>query len=35
MAWPDANGNVWIFGGFGHGASALDGHLNDLWYLDY
>lgn len=35
MAWPDANGNVWIFGGYGHGASALDGHLNDLWYLDY
>ncbi len=30
--WTDANGNLWLFGGYGYPATgALTGHLNDLW----
>lgn len=29
-AWPDANGNVYIFGGVSN-----YGYFNDLWYLDF
>ena len=32
VAWFDANGNFWLFGGWGLGASASSGGLlNDLW----
>ena len=29
--WIDKNGNVWVFGGWGSGASATQNDLNDLW----
>ena len=31
--WTDANGNLWLFGGFGYfaGTSDDDAYLNDLW----
>jgi N-acetylneuraminic acid mutarotase len=29
-SWIDASGNLWLFGGAGHGASG-NGYLNDLW----
>jgi N-acetylneuraminic acid mutarotase len=33
--WKDSDGNIWLFGGFGHGATADEsGDLNDLWKLD-
>ncbi len=28
--WLDANGNLWLFGGYGESSEAL-GNLNDLW----
>lgn len=32
VTWTDANGNFWLFGGYGHDASsALAGQLSDLW----
>ena len=31
VAWSDANGNAWIFGGNGLYARSLGGNLNDLW----
>ncbi|WP_141731750.1 kelch repeat-containing protein [Oligoflexus tunisiensis] len=34
MAFPDGNGNVWIFGGVGYG-QFTNGYLNDLWYLGF
>ena len=30
MSWSDANGNLWLMGGYGHAANAI-GFLNDLW----
>ncbi len=30
IGWIDANGNLWVFGGFGNGVSS-NGKLNDLW----
>jgi len=33
-AWVDKNGNFWLFGGDGYGASANYGNLNDLWKFD-
>jgi hypothetical protein len=34
-AWVDANGNFWLFGGFGYdSASGTWGDLNDLWKYD-
>jgi hypothetical protein len=31
-SWTDANGNFWLFGGIGYGATAgVNGSLNDLW----
>lgn len=30
-AWADANGNLWLFGGYGYDASGKAGLLNDLW----
>lgn len=33
--WTDASGALWLFGGFGYGASdALGGYLDDLWRYD-
>lgn len=29
--WTDADGNLWLFGGFGIGASGAPASLNDLW----
>jgi hypothetical protein len=29
--WLDASGNVWLFGGYGYGATGSAGYLNDLW----
>lgn len=31
LAWTDATGKFWLFGGLGHGSSAGQGRLNDLW----
>ncbi len=30
-SWQDSSGNLWLFGGYGFGASGADGRLNDLW----
>ncbi len=30
----DSLGNLWLFGGYGLGASGVDGLLNDLWRYD-
>lgn len=31
-SWTDANGNFWLFGGYGYDAtSGVPGYLNDLW----
>lgn len=30
-SWKDANGDIWIFGGYGYGESGGVGYLNDLW----
>jgi hypothetical protein len=30
-SWTDASGDLWLFGGFGYGASGTFGRLNDLW----
>ncbi len=32
--WADANGNLWLFGGFGFDSAATSGELNDLWKYD-
>jgi N-acetylneuraminic acid mutarotase len=29
--WRDANGNLWLFGGYGTAASGSEGNLSDLW----
>jgi N-acetylneuraminic acid mutarotase len=29
--WIDANGNLWLFGGYGEPASGMEGNLSDLW----
>ena len=29
--WIDANGNLWLFGGYGAPGSGTEGNLNDLW----
>jgi len=34
VAWLDANGNVWLFGGYGLDAVGSAGDLNDLWKFD-
>jgi hypothetical protein len=33
-SWSDANGNMWIFGGYGYPLSGTKGYLNDLWKWD-
>lgn len=35
VGWVDANGNLWLFGGYGLDASSsVTGPLNDLWKFD-
>jgi len=35
LTWTDSSGNLWLFGGYGFGASGFSvGHLNDLWKFD-
>ncbi|GEM_PF-558954 len=34
MATVDDNGDVWLFGGEGEGASTSNGYLSDLWKYD-
>ncbi len=31
VAWMDATGNLWLFGGYGYPAAGGIGHLNDVW----
>src|SRR5690606_31121343 len=32
MGWTDKEGGLWLFGGYGYGASSgPSGNLNDLW----
>jgi len=31
VIWKDANGNLWLFGGFGVDSGTVQGFLNDLW----
>jgi uncharacterized repeat protein (TIGR01451 family) len=31
ITWTDSQGNLWLFGGYGYGASTVLDHLNDLW----
>ena len=31
FSWKDTSGNLWLFGGAGHGKNLKDGFLNDLW----
>jgi N-acetylneuraminic acid mutarotase len=31
VAWADASGNFWMFGGIGYDAFSSTGELNDLW----
>ena len=33
VSWTDCCGNLWMFGGYGYGASGLAGDMNDLWYF--
>lgn len=34
MSWKDANGNLWMFGGYGSTTTSATGLLNDLWKYD-
>lgn len=34
VAWVDAGGTVWLFGGFGFTTAGEYGNLNDLWTYD-
>lgn len=34
VSWTDADGNFWMFGGFGRDADGFPGYLNDLWKFD-
>ncbi len=31
VTWADANGNFWLFGGYGYDSAGTLGPLNDLW----
>jgi len=33
-AWADAEGNLWLLGGFGADSGGNGGYLNDLWLFD-
>ncbi len=34
LGWTDAAGNLYLFGGYGYGASGGVGRLNDVWRFD-
>jgi N-acetylneuraminic acid mutarotase len=34
VAWTDADGQLWLFGGYGLDAAGARGWLNDLWRFD-
>jgi N-acetylneuraminic acid mutarotase len=34
ISWSDASGNLYLFGGYGYGSTAMAGSLNDLWKYD-
>jgi N-acetylneuraminic acid mutarotase len=34
VAWRDASGNFWLFGGFGRSGTIDSGQLSDLWKFD-
>ena len=34
LSWIDAEGNLWLFGGYGYDVNSNDGYLNDLWKFD-
>jgi N-acetylneuraminic acid mutarotase len=34
VGWTDANGNFWVFGGYGVDAAGNLGYLNDVWKLN-
>ncbi|WP_116810483.1 Kelch repeat-containing protein [Steroidobacter cummioxidans] len=34
LAWVDASGNFWLFGGIGRASAGVPGFLNDLWKYD-
>jgi hypothetical protein len=34
VGWTDAEGNLWLFGGFGCDRYGAEGYLNDLWKFD-
>lgn len=34
VSWMDANGKLWLFGGFGNDSAGAAGLLNDLWTFD-
>lgn len=31
ISWSDAEGNLWLFGGYGYSKDPIPGALNDLW----
>jgi N-acetylneuraminic acid mutarotase len=31
IAWTDASGNAWLYGGYGYDSAGALGYLNDLW----
>jgi hypothetical protein len=31
ISWKDAQGDLWLFGGYGYYATGQGGYLNDLW----
>jgi N-acetylneuraminic acid mutarotase len=33
-SWTDANGNLWLFGGYGTDSADVNGTQNDLWELE-
>jgi len=33
-SWTDANGNLWLFGGYGYNSGGTLSNLNDLWRFD-
>jgi N-acetylneuraminic acid mutarotase len=34
VSWIDADGNLWLFGGYGRDSTGAEGELNDLWKFD-
>lgn len=31
VGWTDADGNLWLFGGYGEDSTSNEGYLNDVW----